>query len=504
LNNPLHMIGTDDGVARVLGVDSYKATCGPAATYYNDYFGPVPTSSMYQFRYYDGSESSQYYYKFPSGDGEGATAGYYPFSFETGLYEFKALTYGYVQKRPVMAYATKGNATSDILIKLTQGAQLTVTIRFRHQGLYEGIPFDAHLRIRILNDQNKLVAEYLTSDWWWQPQFGAWPPANTTRYSWNLVGTTPMRPGYDFDPAARVARSYWRLNYVPQGTQTVTVLMAGLPDLYGWVSGSSSDPCGATGDYGWGDRPIDAPYGIDAYPNYKGNWKIQVHVIPVFDYYPGHYYNPVEVSTPPTVLTRGFVTVLPTAPTNPIGFSGMLTGELTYTTDLKPICVNHLGPYELRYTVSVPGASLGGESSLVFSLDRRGLVTGNVYGYTYCDDWRSAAWTTVRFTAADGTAFNHYTFDGWFAAWLNSGPYTFSVIYWTPTGQEGYKVQTMPYYVSDGSIGALSIYLEQSAVPIPEFSMAAMVLVLSLAASLFIMRRRRSQNTSSTCSLTVA
>jgi len=154
--------------------------------------------------------------------------------------------------------------------------------------LYEGIPFDAHLRIRILNDQNKLVAEYLTSDWWWQPQFGAWPPANTTRYSWNLVGTTPMRPGYDFDPAARVARSYWRLNYVPQGTQTVTVLMAGLPDLYGWVSGSSSDPCGATGDYGWGDRPIDAPYGIDAYPNYKGNWKIQVHVVPVFDYYPGH------------------------------------------------------------------------------------------------------------------------------------------------------------------------------------------------------------------------
>jgi len=169
----------------------------------------------------------------------------------------------------------------------------------------------------------------------------------------------------------------------------------------------------------------------------------------------------------------------------------MLMGELYYTADMKPVYTNHLGPYELRYDVVVPGTHLGGESSLIFELDQRAFIKGNVVGYTYCDDWRSVGWTTVQFTAADGTVFNHYTFDGWFGAWLNSGPYTASVIFWSPAKQEGYKVQTMPYLVSDGSFGAFNVYLEQSGVPIPEFPVAPIVLASALAASLFILRRRR-------------
>ena len=128
---------------------------------------------------------------------------------------------------------------------------------------------------------------------------------------------------------------------------------------------------------------------------------------------------------------------------------------------------------------------------MIFELDRRGLVKGNVFGYTYCDDWRSVAWTSVRFTAADGTSFDHYTFDGWFGAWLNTGPYTVSIIYWTPTKQEGYKVQTMPYHVSEGTVGSFNIYLEQSKIPIPEFPASLAVLTAGLAASLSILRRKR-------------
>lgn len=180
-----------------------------------------------------------------------------------------------------------------------------------------------------------------------------------------------------------------------------------------------------------------------------------------------------------------------TAPTSPIGFDGMLMGELYYTADLKPVYVNHLGPYELRYDVVIPGANLGGESSAIFELDRLGLVTGNVLGYTYCDDWRTVSWTNVKFTAADGTAFDYYTSDGRFAAWLKSGPYTASVIFWTPSKSEGYKVQTIPYYVSDGALGSFNVYLEQSGVPIPEFPSATIALASALAASLFILRRRR-------------
>jgi hypothetical protein len=484
-NNPYHMIRLHDGAAQVFGPDNYQAIYGPYATYFNDFFGPSALHGApngYHFRYYDGSESYQYYFNAWQ-TGIGSTVGYYPLSFESGLYEFKALTYGYVQKKPVQVFATKGNASSDILIKLTQGAELTVTMKFKHEGVFEGIPFDAHLRVRVLDDKNKLVGEYLTSDWWWQPQFEAWTPANTTSWNWNLVPTNPIRPNSDFDPAARVARSYWRVNYIPAGTSTVTVVIAGLPDMYGWVSGYSCDPCGATGDYGWPDRPIDAPYGIDAYPNYKGGWKLQVHVVPVFDYYPGHYYNPTEVSTAPAVY--------PIAPLSPVGFEGMLTGELTYTSDMKPVYTNHMGPYELRYDVVVPGTHLGGESSLIFELDRRGLISGTVVGYTYCDDWRTVSWVPVLFTAADGSVFTEYVRDGRFAAWLNAGPYTASVVFWTPSKGEGYKVQTMPYHVSDGALGVFNIYLEQSGIPIPEFPAAAVTLALGLAASLFILRRKR-------------
>ena len=498
-NNPWHMLATHNAVAKMfLEVGSaetdYAAKYGAKTKYYNDFFGPTPTTAAYQFRLYDGSDNYQTYYYFPSSYGEGSVVGYYPYSYETGIYDFKALTYGYVQKKPVTVYATKGNTTSDILIKLTQGAELTVTMKFKHEGIFEGIPFDAHLRVRVLDDQNKLVGEYLTSDWWWQPQFEyyAMAPAataNVTRWNWNLYQTVPVPlGGSDASFAWGKAfpnghRNIWRVNYVPQGTQTVTVVIAGLPDMYGWVAAYSCDGCGVSGDFGWEDRPIDAPYGIDGYPNYKGGWKLQVHVVPVFDYYPGHYYNPVEVSTPPAIY--------PVASTSPVGFEGMLMGELTYTADMAPVLVNHLGPYEFRYDVVIPGTHLGGESSAIFELDRLGLITGNVFGYTYCDDWRTVSWTNVKFVGADNKAFDVYTFDGKFAAWLKPGPYTASVIYWTPTKGEGYKVQTMPYHVSDGAFGAFNVYLEQSQVPIPEFPVAAAMLALGLAASLFILRRKR-------------
>ena len=484
-NNPYFMLKTHDAVAKTFletgsAETDYACVFGTTANYYNDYFGPTPADGNYHFRLYDGSESYHYYWGVPGTNGQGYTVAKYPLSFESGIYDFKALTYGYVQKKPVAVGATKGNATSDILIKLTQGAELQVNIKLKHEGIFEGLPFDAHLRVRVLDDQNKLVGEYLTSDWWWQPQF-EWT-TNLTRWAWNLVPTDPTLPNTDFDPAARVARSYWRLNYVPQGTDYIKVVIAGLPDVSGWTGGYACDPCGATGDMGFEDKPIDAPYGIDAYPNYKGGWKVQVHVVPI------NLQPPVGAADSPRpgqgAQFSGYLDSLSYA-------QGILTGELYYTADMKPVYVNHLGPYELRYDVIVPGTHLGGEASFIFELDRRGLITGNVFGYTYCDDWRTVAWTNVKFVAADGTVFDYYTFDGWFGAYLNSGPYTSSVIYWTPTKGEGYKVQTMPYHVSDGAMGAFNVYLEQSQVPIPEFPVAAIVLASALAASLFILRRRR-------------
>jgi len=469
-NNPIHMIKYISGRGLVYGPDFVpeRNAAYPSSSWWHNYFGPWDIDGDglrdYYWYVYDGAENYMLYWYARYSYGEGSTIGSKPLAFESGTYSFKALTYGYVQKKPVAMAATKGDATSDILIKLTQGAEFDLKFKFKHQGIFEALPFDATMRIRIIDDKKALVGEYLTSDWWWQPQYEY--TTNTLRYTWNLVRTVPPTP----HPQPRnIHRDYWRLNYIPAGTTEVTVIIAGLPDMYNWVNGFSPDPFF---DMGYEGNKIAAPYGIDAYPNYKGGWTVEVDIVPTGTRYTG-----------PFPLYRPWINTVWYHPVR-----GLLMGE-----SAKYIPANHLGPYEQRYVVTIPGTHLGGESSLIFELDRRGFVSGQVIGYTWSDDWRSVSWTTVQFTAADGKIYDFYTMDGRFEAWLSAGPYTAAVIFWSPAKQEGYKVQTMPYHVSDGALGAFNVYLEQSGIPIPEFPVAAVVLASALAASLFILRRRKKQ-----------
>jgi hypothetical protein len=172
-NSHWHMIKKYNAVAQMFdnmeptatdGTPPYFAKYGPHGIYYEDYFGPsrmhgvTYNGQSRHFRYYDGSEHYSVAYNFfSSTGGVGSCIAKYPLSFESGTYEFKGLTYGYVQKKPVTFYATKGNATSDILIKLHQGAEIQATINFTHEGIYDERPFDAQLRVRVHDDANKWV-----------------------------------------------------------------------------------------------------------------------------------------------------------------------------------------------------------------------------------------------------------------------------------------------------------------------------------------------------------
>ena len=491
-NNPFMMIETHDAFGVVYGQNE------PQYPFYkHDYFGPVPADNRWNFRKYDGADHQSFVFAYWGEEayGEGYTVGNKPLAFESGVYSFNALTYGYVQKKIASVGVTKGNSTADILIKLTQGAEFDLTIKFKHQGVFEPLMFDAMMRVRIFDDAKKLVGEYLTSDWWWQPQFDSRVPrriANrvgeyhweTIRWDWNLVPTTnPYAcPGVRCS-WTHVQRNTWRLNYIPAGTSTVRVVIAGLPDMYGWVGAASPDPAF---DMGFEGNAIAAPYGIDAMPNYKGAYRVEVDIVPTGTVYLGWFTlglqgadTPLPWQYPPWLYTQWYP---------PFCGSAVLTGESE-----KYIPENHFGPMELRYDVVIPGTHLGGESSMIFELDRRGKVEGPVIGYTYCDDWRSTSWTTVQFTAADGKIYNYYTLDGSFAGYLPSGPYTMAVIFWSPAKQEGYKVFTAPFQMSDGATASFSVFLEQSGVPIPEFPVAAIVLASALAASLFVLRRRRKQ-----------
>jgi len=367
------------------------------------------------------------------------------YAWDTGLYEFRAFGYGYVLKKPSTVYATRG-ALADIPIKLTRGAQVPVTMKFKWEGIFDDLTYNSSMRVRLFDDKDGLVAEYLTSDPWHGLIDYTAPTLATAQ-----IGAKGPDAIYDND-----------LNYVPGGTATLQFELCGLPDLYNWWYGYSADPAF---DFGWYDPTgmiakmlISAPYGIDAEPNYKGGWRVEVDVVP---WYTWKYFYPP------------------------------LPGEL-YGESPKYIPANKFGPWELRSKVTVPSNHLGGEASIYFELDLRGLATGMVTGYTWCDDWRPTSWTTVQFTAADGKVYSYPTLDGQYAAWLPMGQYSMAVIYWSPAGQ-GYKTYTAPLYVSDGGVGVLNAHLEQSGVPIPEFPVAATVLAFVLAASLVILRRRKRQ-----------
>jgi len=392
--------------------------------------------------------------------------GYYPLAFETGQYSFRVFTYGYVQKKAFELYATKG-ATADIPIKIHQGANVTFDITFKRESIFEHLRYDSAVRIRIFNDAGKLAGEALTSDY---TKMYVNSPKTNTDLSYSTQPTSQLEAISDYSDDE--TREF--LNFFPSSTMRLRGTIGGLPDLclggdnaisaFAW---SSPDPFF---DMIWTGDPVPAPYGIDAAPNYKGGWYIEVDIVPWYR----NDFNEQD-KTHATVF-------YPPPP-------GVLTGESP-----KYVPENHWGPYEQRFKVEVPSAHLGGEASVIFELDLRGLLSGNVYTYTHCGDWRTTGWILVLVVAADGKTYPCYTFDGLYELWLTPGTYAIHIIEWTPAKMEGHKVATVPAMpVSEGSQLSMNFYLEQSGVPIPEFTTAALVPATAIAASLFILRRKRKQ-----------
>ena len=342
--------------------------------------------------------------------------GYYPISFNDGLYKFRVLTYGYVQKKEFSVHALAQNVTADIALEVVIGANITVTMKFRHEAMFSHLIANSSVRLRLFDDAGNLVGEWLTSN----PK-------------------TPFLTGTE------------RLNYVPFCTSTFTAVIAGLPSVY------NPDPYFAFGY----NLTRAAPYGIDAYPNYKGGWAIEVEVVPWYGDYDGN----------------GLAEFFPWIP-------GILHGESP-----KYIPENHVGPYALRYKALVPNTHLGGEASVIIALDQLGLLYGNIYTYTYCDDLRTTSWVTVSVKGASET-FRVYSFDGVYAIWLNPGDYTLTIVEWT-LANEGHRTQTTAIHVSDGQKARFDAYLEQSSIPIPEQITNGAIAALILVTCIF-MRTARS------------
>jgi hypothetical protein len=156
---------------------------------------------------------------------------------------------------------------------------------------------------------------------------------------------------------------------------------------------------------------------------------------------------------------------------------------------------NHLGPYSQEGVWQIANAHNSGEASAIQEVDLNGLVSGNALAFTWSNEFRPLSWGLLTVTGAGlpSTGLNFYTYDGIYQAYL---PLTIgqsgSVIYSFSLTAPGYAPQLWKGAVSSGQSGTgNNLYLEQTNIPIPEFSTITIVAFTALAVSLYILRRRR-------------
>ena len=333
--------------------------------------------SSFAILFYEGQEA----YKHSDTD-----VGYYPCSFDSGSYELRALTYGYVmqldqatkQAKPIQIYATRGGV-SDIFIKLAVGTQITLSMRFRHEQIFEQLRYNSTVRVRLFDVNDNLVGEWLTSS-----------SINGTASSFNSAGqvikglpsdslpTTisslrnVLGPGHSLRATSSLgAQVLETVNYVPRGTEQLGITISGLPDPYASGSGSLYAQNGF-------DRAFDAspwkpggygapgaPYGIYGAPWQSGDYYVEVEVVP-FGRDVGNRH--VKITGSGTAVYDGWYPTL----------SGLLSGESctidprTGTLYKWSIAENRIGPYQQHGYVAMPSAYMSGESGGALELDHLG------------------------------------------------------------------------------------------------------------------------------------
>jgi len=440
----------------------------------------------------------------------------WPLHFNQGQYNLAAYTYGYIQDKDFSAYAQNGQV-ADMKINLIIGVNVTLDILFKKESIITPTAENMSARVRLFNDQGQLVATWMSSEGVYVDKPGHAIAANgvlPAAGGLDVVGTGAF-PLYPFgnnggSPFTSPSSNLNGYNYLPSGTTLLHVLMAGLPQQVplgsNIVGVYFSDPIATNAcDFeldcypaAYGAYPF--PYtGIAGAPDYTGGWTAETDFVP---WYSANAATPELASNSfQTATTAGsFAQYYP--PVN-----GLLMGEsyhiipgttapsgISWTEDMAlsssfvghTMAPNHLGPYSQEGVWQIAGTHNSGEASAIFEVDLNGFVSGNVLAFTWSNEFRTLSWGTVSVTGASGATWNFYTFDGVYQAFLPTGNYKFTL------SQPGYAPQTWSYSVSPGQSGSgANVYLEQSNIPVPEFSAVAVVAFSALAASLYLLKRRR-------------
>jgi hypothetical protein len=427
---------------------------------------------------------------------------YYPTAFDSGQYYFQGWTYGYIQNKDFGVYANKGQV-ADIKINLIVGVNITVDILFKKEHLISPTPYDMSARVRVFDDNGMLVATWMSSE----GVYLTGPGHATAAYH-----LTSNVDGYDFNGG---------YNFLPAGTNLLHVQMAGLPLDYVDDGNGYGDPVftPASGDFEVDMWPADywsvpnahfPNQGILGQPDYTGTgWTVEVDFV-------NWYYGADPSLYSPQFAAAGVYgmaapglwhTWYPVVP-------GLLMGEsyhiipgtqaksgISYTEDGAlddyflghSMAPNHLGPYSQQGVWQLGTAHLSGEVSGEWEVDLNGYVSGTALAFTWSNEFRTLSWYTVTVTGATGmpgSPFMAYTYDGVYEFYLTPGTYSMTL------AGPGYAPTSMgTIAVTDGQGGipgsGNNIGLPPSNIPIPEFSGMAIVVFSALAASLYLLRRKR-------------
>jgi hypothetical protein len=259
------------------------------------------------------------------------------------------------------------------------------------------------------------------------------------------------------------------------------------------------DPVFDQGGFLAGDYSTLLNRGIDGSPNYNGGYSVEVDFVPWYnwltDYYVfatglpdnvGNTYDYAHIYYPPPsglLLGESFHTV-PGHPKNAFGWTEV--GALSSDFLGHSMAPNHLGPYAQRGMWTLPNAHLSGGASGIWEVDLRGYLAGTVVGFTWSGEFRTQSWATVSILGADNYTYLSYPSDGFYEFFAAPGSYKMTI------SALGYTAQSFPIVVSSGqsTVGG-NVFLQESQIPIPEFSGLAVVAFSALAASLYLLRRRR-------------
>jgi hypothetical protein len=469
----------------------------------------------------------------------------WPLHFSEEQYNLAQYTYGYIQNQVFSAYASDGQV-ANLLTYMIRAVNVTVNILFKKEGIITPTPYNMSARVRLFNDQSQLVAEWMSSEGTYVYSNGWAIAANGVLQDSSCVAPDGVGsncdPLYPFGNLITIPQSGLNgYNFVPAGTTFLDVQMAGLPQqpplgaeaLTGTYFGdpiatglpvaSALGPqalgFGGLGPYGscsfqlncysaaYGQYPF--PYtGIAGAADYVGGWTAEVDFVPWYRNNTGtpEPLDPCQVASSPdhssacTSPQSSYAQYYP-----PV--DGLLMGEsyhiipgttatsgISLTEDMAQnntflghsMAPNHFGPYSQEGAWQIAGAHNSGEASANFEVDLNGFISGGVMGFTWSNEFRTISWGTVSVTSMGGVSFgNFYTYDGVYQAFLPPGRYSFVIT------EPGYLQHNQSISVSPGENAQNTVYLEQSQTPVPEFNGVAVVTASTLAASLWILKRRR-------------